>query len=408
MIGSLFTGYGGLDLAVEQVTGERTAWVSDIDPGACRILAERFPGAPNLGDISGIDWATVPPVRILTGGFPCQDVSMAGRRAGFAAGSRSGLWSMMAGAIDALRPDLVVAENVRGLLSADGHADLEPCPGCMGDPEVEPVLRALGAVLGDLADVGYDAAWHGVTAAAVGAPHERFRVFVVAWPTPDTRSETGGFGTGLRAGGPGRQRRGRPDNDAGEAADPGGSGLEDRRAGATELELTEPVGGRATTADTYRDGLEFVGRQQPVERHIDGRCRQDGTRDHAEPPATADPGRKHRQPRATIPASTRHGRPADQHQRPAPTNWGPYEPAIRRWATVLGRPAPPPTLPGPTCAQRLSPRFVEWMMGLPAGWVTDLDLTRNQQLKALGNGVVPQQAVAALRVLLPVAERYAS
>lgn len=74
---------------------------------------------------------------------------------------------------------------------------------------------------------------------------------------------------------------------------------------------------------------------------------------------------------------------------------------MRRWEAISGRPAPSPTEAGPKGAQRLSPAFVEWMMGLPEGWVTDVPgLTRNEQLKALGNGVVPQQAAAALRSLL--------
>ena len=85
------------------------------------------------------------------------------------------------------------------------------------------------------------------------------------------------------------------------------------------------------------------------------------------------------------------------------TDFGPYAAAIARWEAVLGRPAPAPTEPtGKGGAHRLSPRFVEFMMGLPDGWVTDTDTTRNEQLKALGNGVVPQQAEAALRWLLTV------
>jgi DNA (cytosine-5)-methyltransferase 1 len=80
--------------------------------------------------------------------------------------------------------------------------------------------------------------------------------------------------------------------------------------------------------------------------------------------------------------------------------WGAYGPAIARWEAVTGRLAPRPTEPGRT-GERLSPRFVEWMQGLPAGWVTDvLGMSRNAQLKALGNGVVPQQAELALRLLL--------
>jgi DNA (cytosine-5)-methyltransferase 1 len=81
--------------------------------------------------------------------------------------------------------------------------------------------------------------------------------------------------------------------------------------------------------------------------------------------------------------------------------WGDYEPAVRRWEHATGQAAPAPTGTAPKGGQRLSPRFVEWMMGLPAGWVTDTPgITRNEQLKMLGNGVVPQQAAAALAYLL--------
>jgi hypothetical protein len=82
------------------------------------------------------------------------------------------------------------------------------------------------------------------------------------------------------------------------------------------------------------------------------------------------------------------------------TNWGKFEPAIRRWEQVLGRPAPLPTKPdGKDGAHRLSSGFTEWMMGLPEGWITDVGLSRNEELKACGNGVVPQQAELALRML---------
>jgi len=83
------------------------------------------------------------------------------------------------------------------------------------------------------------------------------------------------------------------------------------------------------------------------------------------------------------------------------TNWGKFEPAIKRWEAVLGRPAPEPTKPdGKENAHRLSSRFTEWMMGVPEGWITDVGLSRNDELKACGNGVVPQQAELALRILL--------
>jgi DNA (cytosine-5)-methyltransferase 1 len=181
-IGSLFSGYGGLDLAVSAVTGATVAWHCEWDDAPSRILEHNFPGVPNYRDVSKVDWASVEPVDILTGGFPCQDLSLAGKRAGLKDGTRSGLWSEFAKAIEIIKPRLVVIENVRGLLSATAHSDVEYCAWCVGDSgDGEPVLRALGAVLGDLADLGYDARWQGVRAADAGAPHNRFRVFTVSY-----------------------------------------------------------------------------------------------------------------------------------------------------------------------------------------------------------------------------------
>ena len=326
-IGSLFSGYGGLDLGVVEALGGSVAWHADIDPGANRILEHRYPDVPNHGDITSIDWAAVEPVDVLTGGFPCQDVSIAGRRAGIRPGTRSGLWAQFAFAIEELLPGLVVIENVRGLLSAGAHSDLEPCPWCVGDDSGIP-LRALGAVLGDLADIGYDASWHGLRAADVGAPHGRFRVFIVARFADSDRPP--GAGRLIEAGPEATRGRMRP-----------GSVIDHRHP----------------AAHPDRTGLE--GRQPHPERR--------GQR---------TPG-------------------ADRM-----VDWGPYGPAVRRWER-LTRPAPAPTAPGRTGQEQLSPAFVEWMMGLPAGWVTEVPgLTRNQQLKALGNGVVPQQAAAALGMLL--------
>lgn len=181
-IGSLFSGYGGLDLAVMSVLDAEVAWHCEWDAAPSKILEANFPGVPNFHDVSSVDWENVEPVDILTGGFPCQDLSLAGKRAGLRDGTRSGLWSEFALAIETIRPSLVVIENVRGLLSATAHSDVEPCPWCLGDDGGEPSLRALGAVLGDLADIGYDARWQGVRASDAGAPHNRFRVFIVAFP----------------------------------------------------------------------------------------------------------------------------------------------------------------------------------------------------------------------------------
>ena len=100
-IGSLCTGYGGLDLAVHDVLGGELAWVADNDPGASAILAHRFPAVPNLGDIAATRWGEVEPVDIVTAGFPCQDISYAGRGAGIVEGNRSGLWYAIADALGA-------------------------------------------------------------------------------------------------------------------------------------------------------------------------------------------------------------------------------------------------------------------------------------------------------------------
>lgn len=182
-IGSLFSGYGGLDLAVMNVTGAEIAWHCEWDDAPSKILDKHFPNVPNYRDVTKVDFAEVEPVDILTGGFPCQDLSLAGKRAGLKDGTRSGLWSEFHRAIETIKPKLVVIENVRGLLSATASSDVEQCPWCMGESgDGEPVLRALGAVLGDLADIGYNAKWTSVRAADAGAPHSRFRVFIIAYP----------------------------------------------------------------------------------------------------------------------------------------------------------------------------------------------------------------------------------
>ena len=184
-IGSLFSGYGGLDLAVQSVYDAEHAWFCEFDPAPSKILARHWPDVPNLKDVTAVDWATVEPIDILTGGFPCQDVSVAGRRAGMTDGTRSGLWSHMAHAIDVLRPGLVVIENVGGLFSARAASTVEPHPLCMGADgtgrESVP-MRAMPAVLSTLSELGYDAEWTALRAADVGAPHGRLRVFITAHP----------------------------------------------------------------------------------------------------------------------------------------------------------------------------------------------------------------------------------
>lgn len=180
-VGALFAGYGGLELGLAQVWpgSVRVKWYAENARAPASVMAYHHPDAPNLGDVAEVDWTHVPPVACITGGTPCQDLSHAGRRGGLTEGTRSNLWVSMREAVATLRPPLVIWENVRGAFSATATSELEPCPGCMGNPPTSN-LRAFGRVLGDLADLRYNARWVGVPASLAGAPHRRYRVFVVA------------------------------------------------------------------------------------------------------------------------------------------------------------------------------------------------------------------------------------
>lgn len=182
-IGSLFSGYGGLDLAVEAVTGARPAWFVEFDEAPSKILAHHWPDVPNYGDVTKVDWRKMPKVDIITGGSPCQDLSAAGKRAGMTEGTRSNLWVNMREAINIIRPRLVVWENVLGALSAKAtsDSDLEQGARSMGNP-ADGHLRALGRVCGDLAEIGYDTRWTTLRVSDLGGCHHRARVFLIAQP----------------------------------------------------------------------------------------------------------------------------------------------------------------------------------------------------------------------------------
>ena len=158
---SLCSGAGTLDLAVEQITGNKTFVYAENDPHASRVMEARFPWATNAGDITTADWAGIAQqyrIESLSAGFPCTDISNAGRRIGIH-GKRSGIWKNVAEAVRVTRPSLVFLENVEALRS-----------------------RGLDVVLKDLAAIGYDARWTGVPASEVGAPHLRWRWFCIAYP----------------------------------------------------------------------------------------------------------------------------------------------------------------------------------------------------------------------------------
>lgn len=154
--GSLFAGIGGIDLGFERA-GMACKWQVEIDPYAQRVLAKHWPDVRRHDDVRTWPQPDTERVDVIAGGFPCQDISYAGKGAGLA-GERSGLFYEVARIVREMGPRVVVLENVAALLT-----------------------RGMGDVLGTLASLGYDAEWHCIPAAAVGAPHIRDRVFLIAY-----------------------------------------------------------------------------------------------------------------------------------------------------------------------------------------------------------------------------------
>jgi DNA (cytosine-5)-methyltransferase 1 len=164
-VGSLFSGIGGIELGFERAGNFRTAWFVENNPYCQAVLRKHWPGTPIYGDIKAVDWGSVEPIDILTGGFPCQDISIAGKKKGIT-GDRSGLWKEYLRAIRSLRPKYVVVENVARLLRS-----------------------GIWVVLEDLAKEGYDAEWGVLRAQDFGAPHKRERCFVIAYPHQERRDD---------------------------------------------------------------------------------------------------------------------------------------------------------------------------------------------------------------------------
>lgn len=369
-IGSLFTGYGGLDMGVAMALDPdaRVAWTSDVEKGPCRLAQVRWPDTPNLGDITEINWDEVEPVDIICGGSPCQDLSLAGKRAGMASGTRSGLWESMAAAVETIRPRLVVWENVLGALSARAYSPVESEPGMLGTESARPYLRAAGRVAGDMASIGYSSAWRIVRASDAGAPHQRARFFLIGYPDGEPWD--------VRR--PARPRKAQGGWPFSESA---GSGV-----GAL---MPTP------TASDHKAGNH-----------------QDGTGHSLTQAVQLLPTPKAADGVMGLPRTS--GRPPEKSTHLATrleyTDYGDYAQAIARWEKVTGRAAPPPSTPSrrPGGKPQLSARFVEWLMGLPDGHVTgaDLALPREHQLRLLGNGVVPQQAALAVRQLTQTVRKF--
>jgi DNA (cytosine-5)-methyltransferase 1 len=157
----LFSGIGGFSLGLERTGGFETVAFCEIEPFPRKVLAKNWPEVPIYDDVRTLTAERLAAdgiaVDVICGGFPCQDISTAGKGAGLA-GERSGLWSEIARLVGELRPSYVIVENVSALLG-----------------------RGLGTVLGDLAALGYDAEWHCIPASHVGAPHRRDRIWIIAY-----------------------------------------------------------------------------------------------------------------------------------------------------------------------------------------------------------------------------------
>lgn len=403
-VGSLFSGAAGLDRAVCEVFGAEVVWHSELDPAASKVLDYRFPGVPNHGDITQIDWAAVEPVDILCGGYPCQPFSAAGQRKG--TDDERHLWPYFAEAIRRVRPRYVVLENVAG------H-------------------RSMGfdSVLADLAIARYDAQWCSVRASDIGAPHRRERLFIVAtpadaddgagrreWSRPQSRQgsedaadaafQSGSFGDGddVRAGGGAR----RQSQDAGrgcDAADATGGGWQGVDGGPSCPQACSGRDGVATGGTGDAAGVALLPTPNAQDGNGGGRFNSVGHQSTL--PGTV----RELLPTPNASDGTGGGQHPDKrggHSQQlidyvlAPERWGKYAPAISRWENIT-RPAPSPTEPNRNGNPRLNPAFSEWLMGWPDGWVTAIPgISRNDQLRIIGNGVVPQCASAALRFLLNV------
>jgi len=307
-IGSLCTGYGGLDMAVESYFDAEMLWCAEIDKYASKLIEHRF-NKPNLGDIKQIDWASVEPIDILTAGYPCQPFSHAGQRKG--KNDERHIWPYISKAISVLRPRIVVLENVRGHLS-------------LGFKEV----------LSDLTKNGYDAKWRIVRASDVGAPHQRARLFIIAYPSS----------SGLQ-----RARYETNDITNGFIADANSDAREESRR---------------TDREIPTKGSGFQRGQNIGQTRCEHGCSCE---------TNCDTDNQHK-----------------SYNRQMQELGGRF--VSRREMSLQ-------TIPPTLVDGKLNAKFVEYMMGLPEGWVTDLDLSRSQQLKMLGNGVVPQQAHYALELL---------
>jgi DNA (cytosine-5)-methyltransferase 1 len=256
-VGSLFAGIGGIDLGLERTGHFKTHWFCERDPYCQRVLAKHWPDVPVCEDVANIG-ADTPAVDVIAAGFPCQPVSHAGRRK--AQDDDRWLWPHLERCISVLRPRGVLLENVPGLLTA-GFDD----------------------VIGGLAACGYDAEWDCIPAAAVGAPHLRDRVFIIAaamadapqlqrhggddnpgecsqsQPVPESRD--GGWPSPMaNAAGIGRPGPGQPIHPSDSAAHPHGEAGQPEHGRKSQVWAAEPNVGRVADGVPKRvDRLRALG-----------------------------------------------------------------------------------------------------------------------------------------------------
>lgn len=321
-IGSLFSGVGGLELGLERAGLGPVLWQVEIDPFCRQVLAKHWPNAKRYTDVKEIN-ANAQKVDIICGGFPCQDVSNAGKRAGLD-GERSGLWSEYARIVRELRPRFVVVENVSALLA-----------------------RGVERVLGDLAACGYDAEWDCVPASAIGAPHQRDRLFILAWHVSDAERDRGGL---------------EPERGGAQQAERWHANIAHVRAELADRDERRREGERLARRESGHEGAP---RHEP-----DGRG--------GEALANAD---RERRLEGRAESSLRERRP-DAGELGA---WPPGPDDMHAWGGV------------PALAQ---PSFCRLADGVPAGLVR----SRRGALKAYGNAVVPAVGWVIGRRLVEIAD----
>lgn len=360
-VGSLCAGYGGIEIGLRLAGVEvDLRWLAENEPSLDPVHPA---GVLNLRDVIAADWTSVEPVDMLTAGFPCQPVSAAGRQLGEA--DPRWLWPAVRASIRELRPQHVLIENVRNLLSADKG-------------------QLWAGILVDLVALGYGARWLTLGACHVGAAHHRHRVFALA--TMDARGVERiattfcGAKGGMVLPTPARSDAKR--------------GWSTRAGGDRHDEVGSLAGiGQLLPTPTARDG---DGRGEGDARYWSARAehRANGLPLGAE--VTLLPT-----PRATDGANGgpgQRGRRGDLAMPSAVQHWGRFAEAVARHEALYG-PAPAPAEPNRNGAPRLAPAFAEWLMCLPAGHVTG-KLARVPALKAIGNGVCPPQLAAAYRLLM--------